>query len=228
MPPTIAIAPCKSIADYLESIKRAGGEPHTIDRDTESPEQVLTYADGVLLTGGGDIDPQRYGESAHPATHDVEAARDEFELALVTRALETDRPILAICRGIQILNVARGGSLVQDIPTQVTDAVEHSIATPLFSPAHDIWPLKGSLLWSLMQEKLGATDACAVNSRHHQSVSRVAGGFDVCATAPDGVIEAIEYRPARFCLGIQWHPENFWRTGEFRSIFEAFIAACGK
>lgn len=228
MPPTIAVAPCKTMADYLESIKRAGGEPHAIDRDSESPEQVLAYADGLLLTGGGDVDPERYGEPAHPATNEVDGARDGFEVALVNRAFETDRPILAICRGIQILNVARGGSLVQDIPTEVAGAVGHSIATPLFSTAHDVWPVKGSLLWTVMQEKLDATDACPVNSRHHQSVKRVASGFDVCATAPDGVIEAIEYRPARFCLGIQWHPENFWRTGEFRSIFEAFIAACAR
>jgi putative glutamine amidotransferase len=133
-----------------------------------------------------------------------------------------------VCRGIQVLNVAKGGTLVQDIPSQVPGAVDHSIDTPAYAIAHEVWDAKGSRLWALLQEKLAEGDACQVNSRHHQAVGQAAPGFDVTATAPDGVVEAIEHPGARFCVGVQWHPENFWRTGEFRALFEGFIEACKK
>jgi putative glutamine amidotransferase len=216
------------LGDYLEALTRAGAEPRVIDAKRESPDEALEHADGLLLTGGGDIDPARYGEATHPTTHEIDRERDAYEVALVNKAIEEDLPILAICRGIQILNVARGGDLVQDIPSAIPNAVEHSVPTTLMSIAHDVRPVKGSLLWKVTQEKQESSDACPVNSRHHQSVGRLASGFEVSATAPDGVIEAIERRAAKFCLGVQWHPENFWRTGEFRALFEAFATACAK
>jgi putative glutamine amidotransferase len=137
-------------------------------------------------------------------------------------------PIFAICRGVQLLNVACGGTLVQDIPSQVPGGSPHSLDVPPHQPyslAHEIWVEKGSLLATLMGDRLRDQDACDVNSRHHQAVKDVAPGFRVAATAPDGVIEAIEDPAARFCLGVQWHPENFWRTGEFRALFEGFLEA---
>jgi putative glutamine amidotransferase len=128
-----------------------------------------------------------------------------------------------------VLNVSRGGTLVQDIPSQVPDALEHTLAIPPYEPytlAHEVWIDKGSLLNRLTGEALEGGDSCQVNSRHHQAVERLGKGFVASATAPDGIIEAIEDPSRRFCLGVQWHPENFYRTGEFRSLFEGFIAAC--
>jgi putative glutamine amidotransferase len=148
-------------------------------------------------------------------------------VALITAALDRSMPIFAICRGVQVLNVACGGTLVQDIPSQVAGALSHSLTVPPHEPyalAHEVWVEKDSRLAALLGERL-AGDACDVNSRHHQAVKQVAAGFRVTATAPDGVIEAIEKPDARFCLGVQWHPENFWRTGEFRALFEGFVEA---
>ena len=137
-------------------------------------------------------------------------------------------PILAICRGIQVLNVAYGGTLVQDIPSQISSALEHRMEVPphhSFDYAHEIWIENESTLARLMSDRLKDSDTCEVNSRHHQAVKELAPGFQVSATAPDGIIEAIEHPAAPFCLGVQWHPENFWRTGEFRALFEGFLEA---
>jgi putative glutamine amidotransferase len=161
-----------------------------------------------------------------PSVVAVSPERDEFELALVREARRRGLPIFAICRGIQVLNVACGGTLVQDIPSQVENALEHSLKVPphrAFDYAHDVWIEDDSLLSKLLEERLNGSDSCAVNSRHHQAVKTVAPGFRVVATAPDGIIEAIEDPEADFCLGVQWHPENFWRTGEFRPLFEGFV-----
>jgi putative glutamine amidotransferase len=125
---------------------------------------------------------------------------------------------------MQVLNVAMGGSLVQDIPSEVTGALDHAIREPRFHIAHEVWVSKGSMLWTIMQDDLDG-ESLSVNSRHHQSVKRVAEGFEVSATAPDGVIEAIERPGSRYCIAVQWHPENFWRTGEFRPLFESFLRA---
>jgi putative glutamine amidotransferase len=226
--PTIAVSTCSKLPDYIESIKRVGGDPRVVEAGTDDPAKVIAEVDGVLLTGGGDVDPALYHQPAHQSFSAAEKGRDRFEIALVKHALEKNLPILAVCRGAQVLNVAQGGTLVQDIPSQVPGAVDHSIETPPFAMAHEVWVTKGSRLWAMMQEKLIEGDACQVNSRHHQAIAEPAPGFDVTATAPDGVIEAIEHPGAKFCVGVQWHPENFWRTGEFRPLFEGFIEACRK
>jgi putative glutamine amidotransferase len=167
---------------------------------------------------------------AHPATVEAEPGRDEFEIALITAARARELPIFAICRGVQVLNVACGGTLVQDIPSELPGALAHSLPVPpnqAYTFAHEVWIEKDSLLATLMRERL-TDDTCEVNSRHHQAVKDVAQGFKVSATAPDGVIEAIEDPAALFCLGVQWHPENFFRTGEFRPLFEGFLEATKK
>ncbi len=226
MAPIIGVTPCRSLPDYLEAIRRVGGEPRPLDPAADSPKHVTKNVDGLVLASGGDIDPVRYGEEQHPTIQEAPVERDEYELALVRRALDADLPILAICRGIQVLNVACGGTLIQDIPAQVPGALDHRVREPRYAIAHDVWITKGSRLGDVMKESLDQGDTCAVNSRHHQAVKHVADGFTVSATAPDGVIEAIERPAARFCIGVQWHPENFWRTGEFRPLFEAFVEAC--
>jgi len=228
MTPRIGITHCAHLADYVEAIRRGGGEPHVIEPATGVPARVLDTIDGLLLTGGADVDPARYGEARHPSGEDAEAGRDEFEIALARLAVERDVPVLGLCRGVQVLNVAFGGSLVQDIPTQTPGALAHAVADTPITCAHEVWVSKGSRLWQALQERLNEGDACEVNSRHHQAVGRVAEGFEASATAPDGLVEAIERPELRFCIGVQWHPENFWRTGEFRCLFEAFVDACSR
>ena len=228
MSPIIGIAPCRSLPDYVESVRRAGGEPRVLDPAKDRPEQVTAEIDGLLLTGGVDVDPARYGEERHAAVQNVEQERDEFEFGLIAHARSARLPVFGICRGLQVMNVALGGTLVQDIPSQMAGSLEHTIAVPPCAVAHEVWVSRGSRLWTLMQEKMAGADGCSVNSRHHQAVKKVAPGFEVTATAPDGVVEAIECPNSTFCLGVQWHPENFWRTGEFRPLFEGFIEACRK
>jgi putative glutamine amidotransferase len=179
----------------------------------------------VLFTGGGDVDPVRYGDARHPNTNEPDAARDAFELALAKLALEQDTPLLAVCRGIQVINVAAGGTLIQDIPAQVNQPHGHQIDSPSYALAHEVWVTPGTALARAMHEELKDGEVLQVNSRHHQAVGKTAEGFTVSATAPDGVVEAIERPGARFCVAVQWHPENFWRTGEFRSLFEEFVKA---
>ena len=180
-----------------------------------------------MLTGGGDVDPTVYGESRHSTFQASEPGRDEYEIALVKAAITAQVPIFAICRGMQVLNVALGGTLVQDIPSMINGALNHSIPEPRYHLAHEVWVANGSQLFHLMKEQLDG-EICQVNSRHHQSVKEVAPGWDVSGTAPDGVIEAIEQPGSVFRLAVQWHPENFFRTGEFRSLFEGFVEAAGK
>lgn len=228
--PLIGIATCRKLEDYKQSIIHVGGDVRILD-STMTPAEAIAGVDGLLLTGGGDVAPARYGEEPHPSLDHVDPVRDEFEIGLVAAARARNLPILAICRGLQVLNVACGGTLVQDIPTQITGALEHRLAVPpheSYALAHEVWLDKDTLLSQLMRERLSDADACDVNSRHHQAVKQVASGFDVSATAPDGVVEAIVDPAARFCLGVQWHPENFWRTGEFRPLFEGFLEAASR
>jgi putative glutamine amidotransferase len=219
--PVIGITPCSKLPDYVESVKKAGGEPHVLST-SDDPAGVLARVDALLLTGGPDVDPSLYGESPHERT-EVDADRDRFEVPLSRAALDQDVPVFAVCRGVQVLNVAAGGSLVQDLPTQAPSAVTHSIDSPADHIAHPVRVTPGTHL----AETLGrlALESCSVNSRHHQALARVAPGFVVSAVSPDGVIEAIERPSSTFCLGVQWHPENFWRTGEFDGLFRAFIEA---
>jgi putative glutamine amidotransferase len=226
--PVIAIAPCRKLPDYEEAVRRAGGEVRVLDRATDRPADVIAGVDGVLLAGGADVLPSLYGAAAHPSFDPAEPGRDEYEIELVRRAFDADLPILAICRGVQLMNVARGGTLVQDIPSEMPAAIEHRFAVPPHQPveiAHDIWLTAGSLLERLMRERIEQGDDCGVNSRHHQAPKEPGEGLIVTATAPDGVIEALEDPSRRFCLGVQWHPENFWRTGEFRPLFEGLVKA---
>ena len=219
--PIIAVAPNRKLPDYEESVRRAGGTPRVLDFSADSPADVVASVDALLLTGGGDVLPSLYGAAAHPIFDAAETGRDDYEIELVRRALDADLPVLAICRGIQVLNVARGGTLIQDIPDEIGTAVNHRVANPPHSIAHEVWIESGSRL-----EQLLAGDTCPVNSRHHQAVKDLGQGLIVTATAPDGIVEAIEDPTRRFCVGVQWHPENFFRTGEFRSLFEALVQAC--
>ena len=222
--PVIGVTRCSRLDDYLASVERSGARARVLEV-SESPRAVIDTIDGVLLTGGGDVDPVFYGQDRHPSVYDAEPGRDEFEIDLARRAMEADLPVLAICRGAQVLNVAAGGTLVQDIPSAVTTELTHSLDVPKDSVAHDIHIISDTRLHAALGGAVDASCACHVNSRHHQSVGSLGKSLVASATAPDGVIEGIEAPEARFCVGVQWHPENFWRTGEFRPLFDAFVAA---
>jgi len=224
----IAIAQNRRVSDYMESVRRAGGEPIEVVAGGETPEQILARVDGLMLTGGGDVDPRLYGETPHATFQAAETDRDAFEIALSRAAVANGIPFLAICRGMQVLNVALGGTLVQDIPSQVPGALEHALPEPRFAIAHEVWVAKESKLSELLSDHMEDGETCHVNSRHHQAVKQAAAGFEVTATSPDGVIEAMEKPDAPFCLAVQWHPENFWRTGEFRELFQGLVRAASE
>jgi len=222
--PTIGVTRCSRLDDYIASVEQAGGRARILEV-SESPRKLLNELDGVLLTGGGDVDPVLYGESRHETVEDAEPGRDEFEIDLANRAVAEDLPLLAICRGAQVLNVAAGGTLVQDIPSQVPSDLAHTIQEPKTAVAHDVRITPGSRLERALGASVDASHTCRVNSRHHQSVGKVGAGLSASAVASDGVIEAIERSDSTFCLGVQWHPENFWKTQEFAPLFAAFIEA---
>lgn len=222
--PLIGVTRCSRLDDYVASIEQSGARARVLEV-SDSPRAVVETIDGVLLTGGGDVDPVLYGEDRHPTVEDAEPGRDEFEIDLARRAMETNLPLLAICRGAQVLNVAAGGTLVQDIPSGVTTELPHSLTQPTDCIAHPIQITRGSRLHNALGLSVDTSCTCRVNSRHHQSVGRLGKEIVASAVAPDGVIEAIESPTASFCVGVQWHPENFWRTGEFKSLFDAFVDA---
>lgn len=223
--PRIAVSPCRKMPDYEESVRRAGGEVWVPDPASDPAATIVASCAGLLLTGGADVAPERYGQSRHPSVTDVDDARDEFEVALVRAALAAGLPMLAICRGLQVLNVAAGGSLVQDIPAQMPGALEHRVRDPQDAIAHVVRVTPGSRLGDLVRGALKAGYDLPVNSRHHQCVLDLAEGFEITAVAPDGVVEAIELPDTTFCVAVQWHPENFLASGTFIPLFAGLVEA---
>jgi putative glutamine amidotransferase len=219
--PTVAITPCKKPRDYEAAVRRAGATPKPLSLDAPTVS-ALEGVDGLLLTGGDDVAPALYGEAAHPAYDVSEPGRDAFEIDLIRRALAADLPVLAICRGLQVLNVALGGTLIQHIPSEPGPLLQHDAEGPPTTLAHTVAVTPGSCLATLV----GPDDTRAVNSRHHQSIRALGRGLVVTGVSPDGVIEAAEVPAARFCVGVQWHPENFHATGEFDPLFAGFVDAC--
>jgi putative glutamine amidotransferase len=210
--------------DYVRSVEQAGAVPLVLVPGLpDHAATLLDRMDGLLLSGGADLDPSLFGEAPHPKLGRVNRRRDDFELALVEQALARDLPTLAICRGQQVLNVARGGSLVQDIASCVTGAVEHDARGRRWRLRHEVEVVHASRL----REILGA-DTVRVNSFHHQAIGRLGAGLVVSARCPqDGVVEAIEMPGRRFVLAVQWHPESFWsRPTSFQPLFDAHAAAC--
>jgi putative glutamine amidotransferase len=210
--------------DYVRSVEQAGAVPVVLP--PVSPADIpalLDRLDGVLLSGGVDVDPLLYGQAPHPKLGRVNRRRDDFELALTRAALHRDVPILAICRGLQVLNVATGGTLVQDVPSLIGGAVEHDGSGPRWRRAHRVEVTPPSRL----REILGQ-DALSVNSIHHQAVERIGDGLVVSARCPeDGVVEGLEMPGRRFVVSVQWHPESFWnRSDSFQMLFDAHAEAC--
>lgn len=211
--------------DYLRAIDKAGGMPIVVSCvRAEDVSEILNLCDGLILSGGPDVAPDFFGEQPHPQLGSVVRERDDYELALAREAVTRDMPLLAICRGVQILNVALGGTLVLDIPSEVPHRVAHAHQGPRTDLAHDVRVSEGSRLHSLLG---GLTKP--VNSFHHQSIDRVADGLTINAVSPeDGVIEGAEMVNRKYAVGVQWHPENFWRTGEFDALFSGLVVASRK
>jgi putative glutamine amidotransferase len=209
--------------DYVRSVEQAQALPLVLAPGrAEDASALLDTLDGLMLSGGADVDPALYGESSHAKVTRVIAERDAFEIALCRAALERDLPVLAICRGQQMLNVAGGGTLVQDIPSQLPDALDHDPEQERWRPAHDVTVEAGSRLRAIL-----GCERTAVNSFHHQAVKDLGRELVVSARCPDdGVVEGIEAPTRRFVVGVQWHPESFWREPQrFGSLFRAFVEA---
>jgi putative glutamine amidotransferase len=209
--------------DYVESVQAAGGLAFLLPpgKPSDAPF-LLDRLDGLLLSGGADVDPVLYGQTPHPKLGRVVRARDEFELALCREALRRDLPTLAICRGQQVLNVATGGTLVQDIPSLIVGAADHDPPAERWKPVHEVDLLQGSRLRDIL-----GRERVEVNSFHHQAVDALGQGLLTSARAvTDRVVEGIEDPRRRFVLGVQWHPEAFWREPRtFGRLFEALVGA---
>jgi putative glutamine amidotransferase len=214
-------------AAYVTALESAGLIPLIIPplSKIDAAHAVLDSVSGLVLTGGEDVDPSRYGEARHEKVRSVNPERDDTEAELVNEAKTRGTPVLAICRGIQILNVALGGTLIQDIPSQLRTTIAHDEDGPRDVRSHEITIERGSRI----AEALG-TDHATVNSFHHQSVKEVAPGMRVTARSPDGVIEGMESANAAWwVLAVQWHPEDLTDSPEpwDRGLFRAFATQLG-
>jgi putative glutamine amidotransferase len=197
--------------DYVDSVERAGGRPVLIPPSDAGTDEVLETLDGIVFSGGADVDPTLYGAEPHPETDVPQARRDAGELALLTAALERDVPILAVCRGFQLLNVVRGGDLVQHLPEKVGHD-EHKRVPGEFA-VHPVEVEGGTLLAGIVGPSI------EVASHHHQAPGRVGDGLVETAWAADGTLEAVEDPSRRFVVGVQWHPE----AGEDAALFRALV-----
>jgi putative glutamine amidotransferase len=200
-------------AAYVHAVEAAGGRPLIVPPSEDDAEVTLDLLDGVLFTGGSDLDPAHYGAERHPATDAPRQVRDRSELALLTAALERDMPVLAVCRGSQVLNVARGGDLVQHLPELVGH--ERHRHTPGAFGDHDVDVKAESRLGAILG------DRAPVKSHHHQGYGRIGEGLVEVAWADDGTVEALEDPTRRFAVGVLWHPEE----GEDFALFQALVEA---
>lgn len=212
--------PTVAQSKYIESLARAGAGMRWVElSDPEQAVQDALTCDGLLLPGGGDMDPKFYGQARIPACGEPNLLRDAAEPLLLRAFLAADKPVLGICRGIQVMNAALGGDLYQDIKP-----FEHLPHNGHWAKVHTVTVRRGTLLSRILGQ-----DTVLVNSQHHQAVDRVAPGFTLAALSEDGIVEAIEKPDARFCLGVQWHPE--WLSDAdpaMQSLFDAFVNACSK
>lgn len=210
-------------AEYVAAVLAAGGMPLVLSPllGAARAADALDGCDGLLLTGGADIDPARYAAAPSPALESVEPPRDEFELALLAAARSRRMPVFAICRGLQLVNVAAGGTLWQDLPTERPGPVAHRQAAPPAEPTHTVRVAPGSRTADLL-----GTGPLRVNSTHHQAVRALGAGLLETAWAEDGVVEALESDDAgEWLVAVQWHPERGSAGAADRALFSAFVAA---
>ena len=201
---------------YVRAVESAGGRALVVPPARDGAEQTLEVLDGLVFSGGGDVDPATYGADAHEATQGVNRERDEAELALMRAALERDMPVLAVCRGSQVLNIGLGGDLVQHLPEIVGH--EHHLHTPGEFADHDVEIDPGSRLGAILG------DRAPVKSHHHQAFGRLGDPLREAAWADDGTIEAVEDPTRRFAIGVLWHPE----VSEDQALFTALVEQAGR
>ena len=211
----------------MQSIYEAGGMPVLLPYVTDEQElkQIVNRVDGLYLTGGDDIDPTLFGEEPHPKLGTIIPERDRAEVVLTKKMLEKDKPILAVCRGSQILNIAAGGDMYQDIYTQIDKPLlQHAQYAPREHGSHFVYVTKGSLLHGISEQEV-----FRINSIHHQANRNVPSTYRVSGKASDGIIEALESRSHRFVLGLQWHPESMAVAGDVisKKVYSQFVEACG-
>lgn len=212
--------------EFMNALVHCGALPvlMPISKDEAMLRAYIDELDGFIFSGGGDVDPLLFGQLPHPACGQITPDRDEHELLLMKLLIEEGKkPVLGICRGFQVMNVALGGDVYQDLPSEYPGKlIAHRQKKPETYPSHPVTIAPGSR----MHEIAGAENIL-VNSLHHQAVNRLGKGFAAAAHAPDGVIEAAELEGARFFVGVQWHPERLWRTDlKSEAIFSAFVRAC--
>ena len=209
--------------NYMDAVTFAGGLPVALPHSDQNISQYMDMIDGLLVTGGAfDVDPQLFGAARTNTVTVTKTQRTRFELSAVGIALERDIPLLGICGGEQLINVALGGSLIQDISHDVAGSLQHEQVAPRNEPGHSVNIISKTLLHSIVGQS-----TIEVNSAHHQAVANIGTSCVVNALAPDGIIEGIEELNHRFCLGIQWHPEFHISSGD-RKIFEACVNACNQ
>ncbi|MGB3683143.1 MAG: gamma-glutamyl-gamma-aminobutyrate hydrolase family protein [Rubrobacteraceae bacterium] len=211
--------------DYVDGVAQAGGAPVVLPpaMDARAADSVVDTLDGLLLSGGSDLHPSYYGEDPIPELDVIIPERDELEMVLLDGALRRGIPVFGICRGLQVLNVALGGTLYQDLPSQVDqDLLKHRQTTPKWQATHEIEVLGDTHA----AECIGA-GALKVNSYHHQAIKDLAEDFTVSAKSSDGIVEAVEYRDLseRWIVAVQWHAEAMRQSVEHRNLFEAHVAA---
>jgi putative glutamine amidotransferase len=206
-------------AGYIEAVRRAGGAPWLLPAGETDLDAFLEVIDALILPGGGDVAPALYGGADHPEIYGVDAGRDESEIRLVRHAVESDLPLLCICRGAQVLNVALGGTLIEHLPDVVGESTPHR-GRPRGHVPHPVDLVAGTRL-----EKLLGRPPAAPSSSHHQAIRKVAPGLAVTAHAPDGTIEAVEMASHRFLIAVQWHPEvSAARDPIEQRLFDALVA----
>ena len=209
---------------YINAIEGAGGIPIVFPyvSDDETIERLVDICDGIFFTGGADIVPKHYGEEARENIGAIQEHRDEFELRVLQRVIESSKPILAICRGAQLVNVALGGTLYQDIPSEVRTKISHVQHEPKFSPSHNVRIMVDTPLYEMLR-----SEQIKANSFHHQAIKALGSGLEIMAVAEDGIIEAVYSSDRQYLRAYQWHPERLFETDkQNRMIFEDFIHAC--
>lgn len=212
--------------DYHKSVVANGGIPIILPfTDPETAIEMLQLCDGIILSGGEDVDPQFYGQDPHLHLGPTIPERDLVEIEIVRYAVKNNLPLLAICRGIQILNVALGGTLIQDIPSQVPEPIQHSQKVERGRDTHWVTISKDSKLHQIF-----GSDRVRVNSLHHQALDIISNDLRVVAQSSDGIVEAVEYiHPSNFTVGVQWHPESMASTNKLMNqLFSEFVKSSEK
>lgn len=210
--------------DYISAVEKAGGVPFVFPyvENDETLDEMIGTCDGIFFTGGADIEPDRYGEAKKPTCGEPQLNRDILEFKAFDIAFKMKKPILAVCRGAQLVNVALGGTLYQDIPTEFDTDTIHRQTEGIYEYSHDVAVMEDTPLYRLCGEM-----RIKANSFHHQAIKKLGDGLEVMATADDGIIEAVYYKGDQYIRAYQWHPERLFNNDDFnRGVFGDFIKEC--